>query len=67
MKRMVTRLRELKLGNVEFLHDLIPEYVGSGEEPAPSAPLLVSPGTGLEIDDMVEHMLVRDLGISIQQ
>lgn len=67
MKPMVTRLRELKFGDVEFLHNLVPEYVGSGEEPAPSAPLLVSPGTGLEIDDVVEHMLVRDLGFSIQQ
>jgi hypothetical protein len=61
-----THLRELELGCVEFLHDLVPEYVGGGEKPAPSAPLLVSPGTGLEIDDVVEHMLVRDLGISVQ-
>lgn len=61
-----TCLRELKLGDIELLHDLVPEYVGSGENPAPSATLLVSSGTGLEVDDVVEHMLVGDLGSAIQ-
>ena len=61
-----TYLRELELGDVELLHDLVPEYVGCGENPAPSATLLVSHGTGLEVDDVVEHMLVSDLGSAIQ-
>ena len=61
-----TCLGELKLGDVELLHDLVPEHVGGGEKPAPSAALLVSPGTGLKIDDVIEHMLVRDLGSAIQ-
>lgn len=63
----VTCLRELKLGDVEFLHDLVPEHVGSSEKPAPSAALLVSSRPGLEIDDMIEHMLVGDLSSAIQQ
>lgn len=61
-----TYLRELKLGDVELLHDLVPEHVGGSEKPAPSAAFLVSPGAGLEIDNVVEHMLVRDLGSSVQ-
>ena len=65
-KLVGAHLRELKLGDVEFLHNLVSEYVGGGEEPTSSAPLLVSPWTGLEIDDVVEHMLIHDLGISIQ-
>jgi len=62
-----TCLRELKLGDVELLHDLVPEHVGGGKKPAPPAALLVGPGTGLEINGVVEHMLVRYLGSAIQQ
>ena len=63
----MTHLRELKLGDVEFLHDLVPEHVGSSKKPAPSAALLVSSRPGLEINNMVENMLVGDLGSAIQQ
>ena len=62
-----TCLRELELGDIELLHDFVPEHVGGGEKPAPSAALLVSPWASLEIDDVVEHMLVRDLSSAIQQ
>ena len=31
MKRVGTHLRELKFGDIEFFHDLVPEYVGSSE------------------------------------
>lgn len=61
----MTCLRELKLRYVELLHDLIPEYVGGGEKPTPPATLLISPRSGLEIDHVVEHMLVGDLGSAI--
>ena len=62
----MTCLRELKLGDIELLHGLVPEYVGGSEKPTPSAALLVSPRTGLEIDDVVEDMLVSDLSVTIQ-
>lgn len=59
-------LRKLKLGEVESLHNFIPKYVGGSEEPAPPAFLLRSNRTGLEVDDMVEDVLVSDLGCAIQ-
>ena len=63
--RAATCLRELNLRDVEFLHDLVSEHVSGSEKPTPSAALLVGPRTGLEIEDVVEHMLVSYLGSAI--
>ena len=62
-----TYLGELNLRDVEFLHDFIPEHVGGGKKPTPSAALLVSPGTGLEINDVVENVLISNLSGTVQQ
>ena len=64
-RRAATCLRELKLGDVELLHDLISEYIGGGEKPAPPTALLISSRPGFEIDHVVEHMLVGNLGSAI--
>lgn len=61
-----TYLRKFKFGEVEFLHDFIPKYVGGSEEPASPALLLRSNRAGLEIDNMIEDVLVGDLGCAIQ-
>ena len=61
-----TYLRELKLGDIELLHDLIPEHVGGGEKPTPPAALLIGSWASLKIDHMVEHMLVGNLGSAVQ-
>jgi hypothetical protein len=61
-----TCLRELDFGYVEFLHDLVPKHVGGSEKPTSPAVLLVSPGTSLEVDDVVEDMLVGNLGCTAQ-
>ena len=61
-----TCLGELKLRDVELLHDLVPEHVGGGKQPTPPAALLVSPRASLEVNDVVEDMLVGDLGSTVQ-
>lgn len=63
----ITCLRELKLGYIEFLHDLIPEHVGGRKKPAPPTVLLIGPRAGLEVDYIVEDMLVGNLGCTVQQ
>ena len=63
----MTCLRELKLGYVEVLHDLIPEHVGGSEKPTPPTALLIGPRACLEIDDVVEDVLICDLGCTVQQ
>ena len=55
-----TCLRQLELLQVDLLHDLVPEHVGGGEEPAALAILLVRDGPGLEVQLSVEDVHVRD-------
>lgn len=60
-----TCLRELKFGDAELLHNLVPKDISGGEKPTPPAVLLIGPGTGLEVNDVVEDMLVSNLGPTI--
>ena len=55
-------LRQLELGKVELLHDVIPQDVGRSKEPATSRALLISDGTRLELELCVEDMRVGNAG-----
>ena len=58
--RFRSYLRELEVSQVELLHDGVPEYVGSREQPAPTRALLVRDRVCLEVHLVVEDMGVRD-------
>ena len=55
-------LGQLKVVEVEALHDRIANDIGGSEYPAPSTALLVSDGASLEINDIVEDKAISDVG-----
>lgn len=63
----IPNLGTLKVAKLELLHDLIPDYVRGCKEPAAAARLLVSDGSGLELDLGVEYMGYSNLGFARSQ
>jgi hypothetical protein len=55
-------LRQLELGQVQLLHDLVSENVSGREQPAPTTALLVGTWAGLELYLGIEDVLVCNLG-----
>lgn len=54
-------LREFEVRELEFLHDIVPEDISSGEEPASTTTLLVRNRSSLEVNNIVEDVLVCNL------
>ena len=66
-RAVFANLRALKVVELEFPHDLIPNDIGRCEEPATTARLLVGDGSGLEVDFGVEDMGNSNLGLTGSQ
>ena len=54
----------MELIEVKFLHEVVPQDVGSSKEPAPSTALLIGDRTGLELDLVIEDVRVGDEGLA---